>query len=108
VLTEAIEAERGAEAVTVNAVGLAVIATVMTTVLLVTITADLDGLALDLAPPMMTATTAPRVALIEKIGRRSDAPAVNASAAQAERSPQSSMRMNVTGVPFSFSSLRHV
>lgn len=107
-LTEAIEAERGAEAVTVNAVGLAVIATVTTTVLLATITADLDGLALDLAPLMMTDTTALRVALIEKIGKMSDVPAVNASAAQAERSLQSSMRMNVTGVQSLFSSLRHV
>jgi hypothetical protein len=105
VLTEAIEAERGAEAVT--AVGLAVIATAMTTAPLVTITADLDGLALDLAPPMMSATTAPRVAHIGKTGKMNDAPAVNASAAQAGRRPRSSMRMNVTGVQFSFSSLPH-
>jgi hypothetical protein len=108
VLTEAIEAERGAEAVTASAVGLVVSAMAMTTALLATITAEVDGLALALAPPMMTAITAPRVALIEKTGKMSDAPAVNASAAQAGRNPQSSMRMNVTGGQFSFSSLRHV
>ena len=62
VLTEAIEAERGAGAAT--AAGLVVTAMVMTTARAVTSTVVVGVLALDLAPLMMTATIAPRVARV--------------------------------------------
>lgn len=108
VLTEAIEAERGAGVVIANAVGLVVTVTVTNTVLVATSTAVVDGLALALGRLTMIAITAPRAAPVAMSEMKIDALAVTANEARAReaaRGPRSLLRMSVTGVPFSFSSL---
>ena len=111
VLTEAIEAERGAGAARVIAVDLDVNATVMTTGLAVTITAAAGGPALDLDLLMMTAITALQVVPVEKRGMMTDALAVNerlADVAPVAKGLRSSTRMSAIDVPSLYSSLRHV
>ena len=94
VLTEAIEAERGAGAATATAVGLVVTATAMTTVLVATSIAGVAGPVLALDPPMMTVTTDPPVVRAVMNGTMTVALAVNVTLAdvalpRAEREPQS-------------------
>lgn len=77
-----------------TAVGLVVTATVMTAVLAATSTAEVAGPALDLDPPMMTATTAPPVVPVGMNGTTTVALAVSVTLAgaalpRAEREPQS-------------------
>jgi uncharacterized YccA/Bax inhibitor family protein len=114
VLTEAIEAERGARAARVAAIGRVVTATVTIIVLVVTFTVEAGGPALDLDPLMMTAITAPRVALVGKIGKKNDALAVTerlaglAPVAKVAKEPQSSTKMSVIDALSLCSSLQPV
>lgn len=108
VLTEAIEAERGAGAAT--AAGLVVTATVMTTARAVTSTVVVGVLALDLAPLMMTAIIALRVVRVGTTMIDAIATGTVADGAPVQRvviSLRNSARMNAIGVPFSYSSLQH-
>lgn len=109
VLTEAIEAERGAGAAT--AAGLVVTATVMTTARAVTSTVVVGVLALDLAPLMMTATIAPRVVRVGTTMIDATATGTAADGARVLKvvtSLRNLPRMNAIGVPFSYNSLQHV
>lgn len=113
VLTEAIEAERGAGAAKATAVGLVVNATETSTVLVVTFTAVVDGLALDLGLLLMIAITAPRAAPVGMSGMKTDGLAVSvkvgdeAQARKVTRGLRNLLRMNVTGVQSSSNSLLH-
>lgn len=111
VLTEAIEAERGAGAAKVIAVDLDVNDMAMTTDLAVTITAEVGGPALDLDPLMTTAITALRVVPVEMREMMIDALAVSetlADVAPVAKGPRSSTRMSAIDAPFLYSSLRRV
>lgn len=91
-----------------NAVGLVVTVTVTTTALVATSTAVVDGLALAPGRLTMIAITAPRAAPVAMSEMKTDALAVNANEARAReaaRGRQNLLRMSVTDVPFSFSSL---
>ena len=103
VLTEAIEAERGAEA------GIAdgLVATVTTTALEETSTVVVGVLVLVLAPHTMTVTIDHLAAPVGMIERMIDALAVTVNAAQAAvaLSLPNLLKMNVIGALFSYSSL---
>lgn len=105
VLTEAIEAERGVEAVT--AVGRAATATVMTTARVVTFTVVAGVLALDLAPLMMTGIIALRAvrAATKMIGVIAAGTA--GDLARLRKSLRNLPRMNGIGVPSLYSSWQH-
>jgi hypothetical protein len=106
VLTEAIEAERGAGAATVTGtVGLVATAMAMTTAQMGTSTGEGAALALDLAPLMTIATTVLRVVLVEMSGMMIVVRAVIANAALAVTRALSSMKMNATVALSSCSSL---
>lgn len=104
VLTEAIEAERGAGAGT--AAGLVV--TVTITALAETFTVVVDELALVLDLLTMTVSTARPVARVGMTERMTDALAVIVNAAEAEAAPRAPnlLKMNVIGALFSYNSSR--
>ena len=106
VLTEAIEAGEGAEAVRATDAVLVEIAMVTTIAPAVTSTVAEDVLALVRAP-LMTATTALRVESVTRIDVAAVTVMVAALAPIAEMpaNPQNSTRMNVTREPFLCNSL---